>query len=69
MDTAFFSTTSRIDEVTMLNTPVTPVPRTATYKIDYNNVNLINKPDIHVNVLVGNIYSKIYSTVCCASSV
>jgi hypothetical protein len=28
--------------------------RTATYKIDYNNVNLINKPDIHVNVLVSD---------------
>jgi hypothetical protein len=26
MDTAFYNTTSKIDEVTMLNTPVTPVP-------------------------------------------
>jgi hypothetical protein len=42
------------EEVTMLNAPLTPVARTATYKIDYNNVNLINKPDIHVNVLVSD---------------
>jgi hypothetical protein len=55
MDTAFYNTASRMDEVTMLNTPVTPVPRTATYKIDYNNVNLINKPDIHPLLLVGRL--------------
>jgi hypothetical protein len=30
----------------MLNAPVTSVPRTATYKIDYRNNNLINKPTI-----------------------
>jgi hypothetical protein len=46
MDTAFFSAGGRLDEVTMLNAPVTSVPRTATYKIDYRNNNLINKPTI-----------------------
>jgi hypothetical protein len=51
MDTAFFSAGGRLDEVTMLNAPVTSVPRNATYKIDYNNDNLINKPNVHVNVL------------------
>jgi hypothetical protein len=30
----------------MLNAPVTSVPRTATYKINYENNNLINKPTI-----------------------
>jgi hypothetical protein len=54
MDTAFLSRSGRFEEATMLNAPVTPVARTATYKIDYNNVNLINKPDIHVNVLVSD---------------
>jgi hypothetical protein len=54
MDTAFFSAGGRLDEVTMLNAPVASVPRTATYKIDYNNDNLINKPNVHVNVLVSN---------------
>jgi hypothetical protein len=39
MDTAFFSAGGRLDEVTMLNAPVTSVPRTATYKIDYRNNN------------------------------
>jgi hypothetical protein len=38
----------------MLNAPVTSVPRTATFKIDYENDNLINKPNVHVNVLVSN---------------
>jgi hypothetical protein len=42
MDTAFFSSGSKLEEVTMLNAPVTSVPRTATYKIDYRNNNLIN---------------------------
>jgi hypothetical protein len=46
MDTAFFSAGGKIDEVTMLNAPATSVPRTATYKIDYRNNNLINKPTI-----------------------
>jgi hypothetical protein len=46
MDTAFFSSGSKLEEVTMLNAPVTNVPRTATYKIDYRNNNLINKPTI-----------------------
>jgi hypothetical protein len=32
--------------VTCANAPVTSVPRTATYKIDYRNNNLINKPTI-----------------------
>ncbi|CAC9655667.1 hypothetical protein, partial [uncultured Gammaproteobacteria bacterium] len=44
MDTAFKSVGSRIEEVTMLNAPLVNVPRTASYHIDYNNVNLINKP-------------------------
>jgi hypothetical protein len=35
MDTAFFRPGGRLDEVTMVNAPVTNVPRTATYKIDY----------------------------------
>jgi hypothetical protein len=46
MDTAFFRPGGRLDEVTMVNAPVTNVPRTATYKIDYRNNNLINKPTI-----------------------
>jgi hypothetical protein len=46
MDTAFFNASCRFGEATMLNAPLTTMPRTATYKIDYNNVNLINKPDI-----------------------
>jgi hypothetical protein len=50
MDTSFFRAGGRLDEVTMLNAPVTSVPRTATYKIDYNNDNLINKPNVHVNI-------------------
>jgi hypothetical protein len=33
MDTAFFSSGSKLEEVTMLNAPVTNVPRTATYKM------------------------------------
>jgi hypothetical protein len=33
----------------MLNAPVASVPRTATYKIDYNNDNLINKPQLTKN--------------------
>jgi hypothetical protein len=49
MDTAFFSSGSKLEEVTMLNAPVTSVPRTATFKIDYENDNLINKPDVHIN--------------------
>jgi hypothetical protein len=36
----------KLEEVTMLNAPVTSVPRTATYKIDYNNDTLINKPNV-----------------------
>jgi hypothetical protein len=50
MDTAFFSAGGRLDEVTMLNAPVTSVPRTATFKIDYENDNLINKPDMPTQV-------------------
>jgi hypothetical protein len=46
MDTAFFSAGGRLNEVTMLNAPVTSVPRTATFKIDYENDNLINKPNV-----------------------
>jgi hypothetical protein len=41
MDTAFLSRSGRFEEATMLNAPVTPVARTATYKIDYNNVNIL----------------------------
>jgi hypothetical protein len=42
------------DEVVAEVAPVTSVPRTATFKIDYENDNLINKPDVHINVLVSN---------------